>query len=180
MGGITSTKIINSLTPDTPSWQRLKPWTHVWYEAKMHAIRVALWHHRQQLCSQSVNLLWRSDAMWRHVSGTTLAQVMACCLAAQRNYLNQCWFIISQIPWHSSEGNFKRDTPVINHQISLTITTKISFIYLRGQCENEQNVCPHAHAMPARTNLLPDPIWQVPSLWILNWALSLGLHFFTF
>ena len=32
--------------------------------------------------------------MWQHRSGSTLAQVMTCCLMAQNHYLNQFWFII--------------------------------------------------------------------------------------
>ena len=32
--------------------------------------------------------LWPSDATWRHRSGSTLTQVMACCLAAPSHYLN--------------------------------------------------------------------------------------------
>ena len=35
-----------------------------------------------------INTLWPSDAMWRHISGLTLAQVMACCLTAPSHYLN--------------------------------------------------------------------------------------------
>ena len=31
------------------------------------------------------------DAIWRDRSGSTLAQVMACCLTAPSHYLNQCW-----------------------------------------------------------------------------------------
>ena len=50
-----------------------------------------------------------SDAIWRHRSGSTLDQVMACCLTAPSHYLNQCWPIISKVLWHSSEGNFIRD-----------------------------------------------------------------------
>ena len=34
-------------------------------------------------------------------SGSTLAQVMACCLTAPSHYLNQCWLIISEVQWHS-------------------------------------------------------------------------------
>ena len=45
----------------------------------------------------SFNLLRLSDAIWRHRSGSTLAQVMACCLMAPSHYLNQCWLIISKI-----------------------------------------------------------------------------------
>ena len=31
---------------------------------------------------------------------------MACCLTAPSHYLNQCWLIISEVLWHSPEGNF--------------------------------------------------------------------------
>ena len=51
----------------------------------------------------AVNSLWPSDAIWRQRSGTRLAQVMACCLTAPRHYLNQCWFTISNVHWHSFE-----------------------------------------------------------------------------
>ena len=37
---------------------------------------------------QWVNSLWPGDAIWRHRSGSTLAQVMACCLMAPSHYLN--------------------------------------------------------------------------------------------
>ena len=45
---------------------------------------------------QWVNSLWHSDTIWRHKSGSTLAQVMACCLTAPSHYLNQCWLIINE------------------------------------------------------------------------------------
>ena len=44
-----------------------------------------------------LNSLWPSDSIWRHKSGSTLAQVMACCLAAPSHYMNQCWLIISKV-----------------------------------------------------------------------------------
>ena len=37
----------------------------------------------------NLNSLWPSDAIWRQRSGSTLAQVMACCLTAASHYLNQ-------------------------------------------------------------------------------------------
>ena len=40
-----------------------------------------------------INSLWSCDAMWRHNFGSTLAQVMACCLMAPSHYLNQCYSI---------------------------------------------------------------------------------------
>ena len=39
---------------------------------------------------------------------------MAWCLTAPSHYLNQCWLIINRVQWHSSEGNFIRDTSAIN------------------------------------------------------------------
>ena len=41
--------------------------------------------------------LWPNDAIWWHRSGSTLAQVMACCLTAPSHYLNQCWIIITEV-----------------------------------------------------------------------------------
>ena len=40
------------------------------------------------------------DAIWWHGTRSTLAQVMACCLTAPSHYLNQCWLIIGEVPWH--------------------------------------------------------------------------------
>ena len=60
------------------------------------------------------NSLWPNDTIWQQRSGSTVAQVMACCLTASSHYLNQCWLIISNIQLHSSYGNFTRDTSVIN------------------------------------------------------------------
>ena len=39
----------------------------------------------------STNSLWPGDAIWRHGTRSTLAQVMVCCLTAPSHYLNQCW-----------------------------------------------------------------------------------------
>ena len=51
-----------------------------------------------------INSLWPSDTIWRHKSGSTLAQSIAWCLTAPSHHLNQCWLIISKVLWHSSEG----------------------------------------------------------------------------
>ena len=42
------------------------------------------------LISNSVRL---SDIIWWQRSGSTLAQVLACCLTAPSHYLSQCWLI---------------------------------------------------------------------------------------
>ena len=64
---------------------------------------------------KNFNSLWPSDAIWQQRSGSTLVQVMAWCRQAPSHYLNQCWLILSKVQWHSSDGNFIRDTTVINH-----------------------------------------------------------------
>ena len=82
-----------------------------------HPYLVTITHLR--LGTYSFNSLWPSDTIWWHSSGSALAQVKACCLTAPSHYLNQCWFVISKVQWHSSEGNFTRDTSAshFNEQI---------------------------------------------------------------
>ena len=46
---------------------------------------------------RTINSLWPSNAIWRHRSGSTQAQVMACCLTAPSHYLNQCWLFINLV-----------------------------------------------------------------------------------
>ena len=67
------------------------------------------------LTSTAFNLLWPSDAIWWNRTGSTLVQVMACCLTAPSHYLSQCWFIISKVPWHSSEDIIKREYEWTSH-----------------------------------------------------------------
>ena len=40
------------------------------------------------------NSVWPNGVIWKHKSGSTLAQVMACCLTSPGRYLNQCWLLI--------------------------------------------------------------------------------------
>ena len=56
----------------------------------------------------TVNLLWPSDATWRHRSASASALVMACNLMALRHYLNQWWHIIRGVLWHSPCSIFRR------------------------------------------------------------------------
>ena len=53
-----------------------------------------------------INSLWHSDTIWCQGSGSTLAQVMACCQMAPSHYLNQCRLINTDVLWHASECNF--------------------------------------------------------------------------
>ena len=45
-------------------------------------------------------------AIWRHRSGSTPGQVMACCLTSPNHYLNQCWVLISGVLFHSQSYLF--------------------------------------------------------------------------
>ena len=67
------------------------------------------------LSALHINSLGPCDAIWRQRSGSTLAQVMACCLTAPSHYLNHCRLIFSKVEWHSLKGKFTRDTSAINH-----------------------------------------------------------------
>ena len=80
-----------------------------------------------------INSLWPSDAILQHRSGSTLPQVMACCLTAPSHYLEQYWrsrwiqytppptslgggiIIISEVHYHSHQHIFPRETSAINH-----------------------------------------------------------------
>ena len=65
-------------------------------------IKGVWWYSTESNLPRSViSPLWPSDAIWRYRSGSTLAQVMACCRTAPTHYLNQCWPIISEVQWHS-------------------------------------------------------------------------------
>ena len=53
-----------------------------------------------------LNSLRPSDAIWQHLSESTLVQVMAWCLTAPIHYLNQCWLIIKGVLWYSPYNIF--------------------------------------------------------------------------
>ena len=81
-----------------------------------------------------INTLWPSDTIWRQRSGSTLAQVMACCLTAPSHYLDQSWLIICEVQWHSYQFNFTRDASTINHwNPFVNYISKISYKFPRGQ-----------------------------------------------
>ena len=81
-----------------------------------------------------LNPLWPSAAIRRHKSGSTLAQVMACCLTAPSHYLNQCWLIIIKVLWHSSEGIIMRRSKDTNQQNKIeNYIFRITFRSPRGQ-----------------------------------------------
>ena len=78
-----------------PQWVNWHWGNHIFY------IKQGLTQTVAQVCLDTcqvhiINSLRPSDAIWRPLSGSTLAQAMACCLMAPNHYLNQCWLIISK------------------------------------------------------------------------------------
>ena len=67
-------------------------------------------------CVNSTNSMWPGDTIWRRRSGSTLVQVMACCLTAPSHYLNQCWLIINEVQWQSPKGNHNVHKRYLGHQ----------------------------------------------------------------
>ena len=52
------------------------------------------------------NIFCPSNALWRHIFGSTLAKVISWCLRAPSHYRNQCWLVITDVLWHSPEIDF--------------------------------------------------------------------------
>ena len=83
------------------------------------------------------NSLWPIDAMWRHRSGSALAQIMACCLTTPSPSLNWWWFIIKGVLWYSPHTNFKRSIPELNPKFAFVDDTcKIAITSPWGQWVN--------------------------------------------
>ena len=81
----------------------------------------------------SINSLWPSDTTWRQSSGSTLAQVMVCCLTAPSHYLNQCWLVISEVQWYSySISHGMPQPPIIKLRLKIAYL-KFHSNFQRGQ-----------------------------------------------
>ena len=81
-----------------------------------------------------INSLGPSDAIWRQRTRTILAQVMACCLRAPSQYLNQCWLIMNLMLWHPPQNNFigiSQNINSINEFVNYNF--KIIATFPRGQ-----------------------------------------------
>ena len=124
---ITGSKNWRILAISTCCWfQHFFPYTCVVYETI--SISVALREGNSLTVPSNYfsfalfNTSWPNDAIWQHRSVSTLAQVMACCWKAPIHYQNQCWLVISNVQWHSSEGNFW----YLSHQSNICL--KIAFL----------------------------------------------------
>ena len=99
----------------------------------------------QKCCPQCVNSLCSNDAIWQRRSGSTLGQIMACCLMAPSHYLTQCWLIMSEFLWHSPEGNFARNAQDIYPSYEIEIYKfKITATSPRGQWVKVYSILNHS------------------------------------
>ena len=113
------------LTAPYHSWWHTLHLLNTWLKM---ADETSRWYHS----TLWINSLWPSDSIkWQRIK-SILPHAMACCLAAPSHYLNQCCLITNKVQYHSSEGNFMRDTTAINDKVSLKISLKSP----RGQWVN--------------------------------------------
>ena len=78
-------------------------------------------------CLQNASsILWPSDAIRWLGTESTLAQVMACCLAAPSHCLNQYLLVTSKVLWYLSKGNWTR---YLSHQL-LKLAWKLHILNL--------------------------------------------------
>ena len=89
-----------------PKIDSLQKKSEPWIESIVMFITTSVW--LQRLTDKWVHSLWPSDAIWQLRSGSTLIQVMACCLTAPSHYLNQCWLIISKAQWPVFRAKMKK------------------------------------------------------------------------
>ena len=54
---------------------------------------------------QRFHSLWTNNTICWHISGSTLSQIIACCLTAPSNYLDQGWLTIKGVQWHPPDSN---------------------------------------------------------------------------
>ena len=71
-------------------------------------------YQKQYQSSGGISPLTHCGSLWQHRSGSTLPQVIVCCLLAPSHYLNQCWLVISEIKWQSPEDDYTKDSSDIN------------------------------------------------------------------
>ena len=73
--------------------------------------------------------------------GSTLTQVMDCCLMAPSHYMNQCWLIIKGVLWHSPVSNFTSAHELNPSHVIRDYTLKITNTSPMGQWVNpRQNI----------------------------------------
>ena len=110
---------------------------------------------------------------WRYLSGSTLAQEMACCLTAPSHYLNQ--LIIKVGVCHSPEGNITRSARELKPEHVLEDYV-ISTTCAKGQWVNSSNLvseCPGGQHSGSlwQVSVCPHPPGEA-----IQWSLLLSVQ----
>ena len=74
-----------------------------------------------------INSLWPGDAIWRHGTRSTLAQVMSCCLTAPSHYLNH-WTSVDLSSVRSSDIHLRASSPETPQPSITEIIRKIKYL----------------------------------------------------
>ena len=93
----------------------------------------------RRACCKGINSLWPSDAIWCHIFGSRLVQVMA----APSHYLNQCCLSISEgceALYHSPEGNFMRSLRYLSLIWVWKLLTRASPRANELKCKQEEQI----------------------------------------
>ena len=79
---------------------------------------------------------------WRYRTGSTLVQIMACCLMALSHCMYQYWLTISETSWHLAEGKFTttKKTVSLTTQCFKTTYSEI-LLHLTGANELTKQNC---------------------------------------
>ena len=83
-------------------------------------------------CPKGVSGKVSGDTIWHQKTGSTLAQVMACCLTAPSHYLNQYWLLMNSVLWHLPENNFIGISQTIIRKMTLKVIISRSLSPLSG------------------------------------------------
>ena len=121
---------------DVKTWIKGKKWVSTtmhsaWCKRGFTLESASLYNSVASLCA-FINSLCPSDTIWRQRSGSTLAQIMACCLTAPSHYLNQCWLEIIGI--HPSAISQKMHK-ICQQKFSLKLKYSWIFMHLSGANE---------------------------------------------
>ena len=93
-----------------------------------------------------VQWLQYSDAIWWHISESTLAQIVACCLTETSHFLNQCWLGVNMTITNTLQLNLNRNCNItIEENVVENIVFKIVAILSRSQCVRSLWGCWHWH-----------------------------------
>ena len=74
------------------------------------------------------------DAMWWQRSVWTLAHVMGWCVTAPIHFSNQCWLLITRVPWHLPESNYTTRAP------GTVLSNAFKKVYFWNDCHISQRI----------------------------------------